>query len=113
MGEERKVRGKLGLISYVGLEGHGLSIEHIRQWRERECEAGRKNSLEDFFETFGLCFDCKGRGVTEIGWSPPSEAETEGASELGLDELPLYEECETCEGTGKADRSKWRRGERR
>jgi hypothetical protein len=44
-----------------------------------------------------------------IGWSKPAnEIDIKADEEFGIDELPLYETCPTCGGTGKAERSKWR-----
>ena len=104
---ERKVRGRKGSIPYRGLEYFGLSINHIKQWREREYDQGRPSGLEDFYAVHGLCFDCGSTGVREIGYSHPSESETEAANELGREQLPVYGVCATCGGTGKADRAKW------
>ena len=109
MREELKVRGKNGLLPFRGLEYFGFSIDYIKDWRAREHSAGRPSGLEDFYELHGLCIDCLSKGVRDIGWSEPSEMEIEAANERGMKLLPLYEVCPTCDGTGKADRSKWER----
>jgi hypothetical protein len=58
----------------------------------------------------GFCLDCEGHGAQMIGWNKPSsETDAKAAAEFGLEELPLYDICPTCNGSGKADRSNWRR----
>ena len=114
MRDELKVRdGKGGLLPFRGLEYFGFSIEQIRLWKKHEYEAGRESSLEDFYATNGLCFDCGSTGVQERGWSQSTEAELEAANEQGLEELPIYHVCPTCGGAGKADRSEWQRAKLR
>src|ERR1700682_5674972 len=44
-----------------------------------------------------------------IGWSMPSSViDVRTAEELGLEKLPLYSVCPTCQGTGRAERSEWK-----
>jgi hypothetical protein len=44
-----------------------------------------------------------------IGWSQPiTEIDKNAAEDLGIEQLPLYETCPTCKGTGKADPSEWK-----
>jgi hypothetical protein len=66
-----------------------------RDWRAKETEAGRPSTHSDFFRAHGLCPACaaagirlneNGVGFRTIGWNG---------------NLPLYEECEACGGTGK------------
>lgn len=106
--EELRVRdGKGGLLPFRGLEYFGLSIQKITEWRSQAENSGRPSSLEDFYGSHGLCFDCGSTGVRDAGWSDPSEAERPAANERGLEQLPLYVVCPTCGGTGRADRSTW------
>lgn len=113
MSDERKVRTLHGLTRWRGLEDHRFSIQKIKEWREAESHAGRPHELSDFYATHGLCFDCTGNGVQMIGWSKPSDAEIKDWTERGLTDfpkdLPLYEICSTCKGTGTADRSQWQK----
>ena len=102
-----RVRGPSGWIPYFGLEAFGQSINHIKEWRAGQPE-GEPNGLKDFYEAFGLCFDCHASGVIPAGPSPPSAEEiAEYSGKLpGL--LPAYEQCTTCGGTGKAPRTRWK-----
>jgi hypothetical protein len=43
-----------------------------------------------------------------IGWSKPSSAIDIRGEEFGLEELPLYDVCPTCGGSGRAERSAWK-----
>jgi len=46
--------------------------------------------------------------VQMTGWSKSIDAkEAEGAAALDLEELPVYETCSTCGGSGKVPRSQW------
>ncbi len=104
------VRSEHGLIQVKSLEDHGFDLVKIKEWRTAEAGAGRPSSLEDFYAANGLCFDCGAYGARMIGWSnPTNEIEVKAAVELGVDQLPLYETCRTCNGIGKADRSEWRK----
>lgn len=109
MQEQRQVRGEHTLVRYRELEDHGFSIQKIKEWRDTEHKAGRPGGLEDFYAAYGICFDCEAHGAQMIGWSAPSVAETKTSNALGVNELPLYGICPTCCGSGKADRSKWKR----
>jgi ribosomal protein L32 len=81
----------------------------MRDWRQAEEAASRQSSTDDFYAAHGLCNDCGSHGARMIGWSKPAnEIDIKAAEEFGIDELPLYETCPTCGGTGKAERSKWR-----
>src|SRR5689334_16276112 len=98
MAEERWVRGTRGRIRYFDLEDHGFSIQGIQEWRKSQDAAV---GLNDFYAAHGLCLNCGGRGGQVIGWSAPSTSEVEVASALGVSELPLYDTCPTCGGSGQ------------
>ena len=66
-----------------------------RDWRAREADAGRPSAWNDFCRAHGLCPACAATGVRvsdngvgfkTAGWSG---------------NLPLYEECVACGGTGR------------
>ncbi|HUB17254.1 MAG TPA: hypothetical protein VL990_01385 [Acidobacteriaceae bacterium] len=66
-----------------------------REWRARQTEAGRPSTWLDFCRSHGICAACAAAGVAlngngvgfkTLGWSA---------------NLPLYEECTACGGTGK------------
>jgi hypothetical protein len=72
-----------------------MSLEEIKEWRTREAGAGRPSSYEDFCRAYGLCLTCLGEGATyndnRIGFKV-----------VGMDgEIPLFEQCPVCGGTGK------------
>ena len=50
-----------------GLQKHGLSLRQVKEWREREHEAGRKSGLNDFYRAHGICVECGGHGRLVIG----------------------------------------------
>lgn len=102
-----RVHGPSGWIPYLGLKAFGQSINHIREWRARQ-PAGERSGLEDFYEAFGLCFDCLACGVIPADFSSPSAAEIAEYSGKLPDLLPKYEQCPTCCGTGKAPRTRWK-----
>jgi hypothetical protein len=53
--------------------------------------------------------DCLAEGAQMTGWSKPCTSEDIQAAEgLGVEELPLYDVCPTCNGTGRAERSQWK-----
>lgn len=94
----RNVRGKYGLLA---IKTHDISVHQIRQWREGELAAGRPSSLEDFYREHGLCPNCRGEGVKMIGWSKPTDLdEALAAEDLGVEDLPLYDRCSRCDGSG-------------
>lgn len=94
----RRVRGEHGFLPCAD---PGFTIQNIKDWRAAQYAAGLPSSLVDFYTTHGICLDCQGQGVKFVGWSMPiNEAEVEGARELGLEELPLYEVCQSCRGSG-------------
>ena len=106
---ERKVRGAHGLIPWHTREEHGVSIQKMREWCQTEKTSGRPSEMEDFYAAHGLCYDCGASGARMIGWSKPTnEIEVKAAEEHGIEQLPFYETCPTCKGTGKADRSEWK-----
>jgi hypothetical protein len=110
MSENRGVRSANGLIPWHTDEQQGCGLQRIKEWRIVEKAAGRPNTLEDFYSAHGLCLDCLASGAQMIGWSnPTNEIEVKAATELGLTQLPLYEVCRTCEGTGRAERPRWSR----
>src|SRR5580698_1283237 len=106
--EERKVRSSDGLIPWHSHEEHGFTIQGIKEWRAAQHAGGRPNAFEDFYAAYGLCLDCGATGAHMVGWSDPiAEIDINAADELGISQLPLYEVCKTCSGTGKADKSRW------
>jgi hypothetical protein len=106
--EERKVRSADGLIPWHSDEEHGCTIQEIKEWRAAQHAAGSPSTLEEFYAAHGLCLDCGATGAQMVGWSDPvTEIDIKAADELGLSQLPLYEVCQTCGGTGKAEKSRW------
>jgi len=67
-----------------------------REWRTKEKEAGRSSSWQDFCRSHGLCPACAAAGIrlkdSGVGFR---YADSNGGN------LPLYEECEACGGTGR------------
>jgi|HubBroStandDraft_5_1064220.scaffolds.fasta_scaffold228111_2 hypothetical protein len=72
-----------------GLCGTRFSVEEVKDWRQRELTAGRPSGMEDFYRAHSLCWSCRSRGYN------PTPVDTAG-------NLPLFEECEACRGTGAA-----------
>ena len=69
--------------------------QEAREWRAKETEAGRPSSWHDFCRAHGLCTACAASGVS-------LNANGVGFKTLGWNgNLPLYEECTACAGTGK------------
>lgn len=64
------------------------SFAQIKTWRDIEILAGRPSGLLDYYRAHGLCIACQasGKRSTPVDW--------EG-------EVPLFEPCEVCAGTGK------------
>ena len=69
--------------------------QEARDWRAKENDAGRPSTWNEFCQAQGLCLSCaasgislngKGVGFKTVGWSG---------------NLPLYEECPACGGSGK------------
>ena len=107
---ERRVRSANGTIPWHTDEEHGFTLLTIREWREAQTKAALPSSYADFYAARGICLDCSGSGAEMIAWSKPAnELDINAAAELGLDELPLYDTCPTCNGTGRAARSDWRK----
>ena len=76
-------------------------IDAIKAWRSAEHDAGRPNSLADFYSTHGFCLTCRGNGAVCVGASEPtSEREIKICEENGRDDLPVYEVCPECFGSG-------------
>jgi len=95
----RTVRGAHGPLP---VHDRGVTIQQIKEWRAIEFDAGRPNSLDDFYSAHQLCKKCRGEGVCMIGWSQPVNAdEFQATQELNLEELPLYAVCPLCGGTGR------------
>ena len=91
------VRGKGGLIPWR----QGPSLQAIQEWREQQTEL-EPRTLKDYYIAHGLCFECLGHGARMISWSDPSSAaDLQSGEELGLEQLPLYDVCPTCGGSGK------------
>jgi hypothetical protein len=108
MTEGRTVRSANGPIPWHTNEDQGYTIHVIKDWRATQDTAGRPNGLDDFYAAHGLCFDCSSRGAVMVGWSDPTnEIELKAAEELGSSQLPLWAVCQTCGGSGKAERSRW------
>lgn len=42
-----------------------LDFDLIRAWRQTEDEAGRPSGLDDYFESQGICPECKGTGCAD------------------------------------------------
>ena len=110
LGSERRVRSARGIIPWHTDKEHGFTLLSVKEWCQTQCQAGLPSSLADFYAVNGICFDCLGSGAVMTGWSrPANEIDIQAAAELGLEELPLHEICSTCNGTGRAARSKWRK----
>jgi hypothetical protein len=91
------VKGRHGLIPWR----QGPDLLAVRAWREQQTEL-EPRTLEDYYKVHGLCFDCLGQGAKMIGWSDPATSEDlEAVRALNLEQLPLYDVCPTCQGTGK------------
>ena len=110
MSDGTTVRSANGPTMWHTDEEQGFTIHVIKAWRAAEDAAGRPNGLNDFYAAYGLCFDCSSHGAVMVGWSDPTnEVEAKAAEEQGLSQLPLWAVCQTCAGTGKAERSRWSR----
>lgn len=103
-----------------GLRRHGFTFSHVREWREKEYEAGRPSGLDDFYRAHGICVVCGGHGKLVLGvrWRDEDgiERSEEGpvaslVQDHGLDDPKnwlsealkwdyLYETCRTCKGLG-------------
>jgi hypothetical protein len=70
-----------------GLCGTRFSVQEVTDWREQEQIADRPSGLEDFYRSHGLCWRCRSRGYD------PAAVGMNG-------NLPLFEECDACRGTG-------------
>ena len=98
---ESRVRSANGTIPWRTDEEHGFTLLEIRRWRAAQSDAGRPSSLADFYAAHGLCMDCRGHGAQMIGRSKPvNEIDARAAAELGVEELPVYDVCPTCNGSG-------------
>jgi hypothetical protein len=106
MNTERSVRANHGSLPWVE---HGFTLTAIKEWRTAQHAVGLPSSLADFYAAHGLCFDCEGHGVQMTGWSVPRPQEVEVAKGLNVERLPVYSVCDTCHGTGRSPRSKWRK----
>jgi hypothetical protein len=71
-----------------GLAGTLFGGQQIKRWREEEHNAGRPSGLGDFYRAHHLCFACKSTGLN------PHAVDRDG-------EILLFEECESCSGTGR------------
>lgn len=108
-----------------GLARHGFSIQQVKEWREREHEAGRTSALDDFYRAHGICVECGGHGTLVMGvcWRDADgiERSEEGPvatllERHGLQNAKnwlnserkwdyLYETCESCRGSGNLNLS--------
>ncbi len=96
------VRGTDGKIPILDSGDRNKRLLEIRAWREQEGDAGRPCELVDYYLRHGICPKCRGDGVMMIGWSAPvDDAERRKARQLNLENLPLYDVCEGCGGTGR------------
>ena len=106
-------------LPFVGLKERGCSIQTVKEWREREDDAGRPSGFDDFLRAHGFCPECRGHGkkISGIRWRDVSGIEQ--SSLLGTEAVPvaiadlverhkdavewneLYETCEVCGGTGE------------
>jgi hypothetical protein len=78
-------------------------LREVKRWRKAEYDAARPSGLADFFAAHGICSKCQGEGVHMIGWSDPRSAdEVQAAENLNLEQLPVYEVCPACGGSGAA-----------
>jgi excinuclease UvrABC ATPase subunit len=99
----RSVRGKFGRIPMRDSGNTNARFLEIRAWRAQESDAGRPCELFDYYVQHGICPECHGDGVQMIGWSAPEDdAERQATRELNLEQLPVYDVCSRCAGTGTA-----------
>jgi hypothetical protein len=107
-------------FSPEGLSRHGFTIKQVKEWRKRECDAGRVSGLDDFYRAHSICVTCGGHGKLVLGVSWRDEEGIEHSEEgpiaslidrHGLDEPKkwltdalkwdyLYVTCGTCKGLG-------------
>jgi hypothetical protein len=72
------------------------SIEEIRAWRTNEAEAGRPSSFAAYCHQYGYCDACNAEGLV-------LNDNGIGFKLAGQDgNMPLFELCPVCKGTGKA-----------
>ena len=103
-----------------GLHKHGFTFQQVREWREREYNAGRASGLDDFFRAHGICVECGGHGQLVFGvrWRDEHGVERSEKGPVahllqihGLDDPKnwltdslkwdyLYETCAACKGLG-------------
>jgi len=103
-----------------GLKKHGFTIQQVKEWREREYNAGRASGLDDFFRAHRICVECGGHGqlVSGVRWRDEHGIERSEKGPIaqllqlhGLDDPKnwltdllkwdyLYETCAACEGLG-------------
>lgn len=66
-----------------------------RDWQAKEIRAGRPSTYGDFCRAHGLCSACAATGVSlsdnGVGFKTVDRSGN----------LPLYQECEACGGTGR------------
>lgn len=103
-----------------GLLKHGFTFQQVREWRERESNAGRASDLDDFFRAHGICVECGGHGKLVFGvrWRDEDgiERSEKGPVASLVDRYDLdtpknwltdalkwdylYETCGSCKGVG-------------
>lgn len=104
------IRGRHGPLPCLTFDDQGYSVHAIKEWRASEFDAGHPSGLDDFYAAHGLCLDCQSSGVQIVEWRKPADSVDEArAAALGIENVPIYECCSTCGGSGRADRSQWKR----
>ena len=105
------------------MKRHAYTIQAIKDWREKEHEAGRPSGLDDFYRAHNIdiCIACSGAGTRVIGVRWRDEHGVERTEEgpvaslvqrHNLDEPKhwltdarkwdyLYAPCLSCKGSGK------------
>jgi hypothetical protein len=71
-----------------GLAGTFFSGQQIQLWRKEEYDAGRPSALDDFYRAHKFRWACRSTGIN------PHAIDRDG-------ETLLFEECESCNGTGR------------
>lgn len=103
------IRGRRGPLPCLTFQDQGFSVQAIKEWRASEFDAGRPSGLDDFYAAHGLCLDCQSTGVLIVERRKPADRVDEAcAVALGIENVPIYERCSTCDGSGRANRAQWK-----